>query len=323
MIDVYNNKNTLDEFIGQLSNKDLTDLCRGEGFLNSKLGVKGNAGVFGGYTKRLQYFGVPVCVCCDGPAGLRIEGKSTNLPSETLIASTFNEELVYECFKKLGKEMVEVGCDAFLAPGMNIHRHPLNGRNFEYYSEDPLLTGIMGSSTVKGVQENLISACPKHFACNNQEYGRRINNSIVSERALREIYTKGFEFVIKNSKPYNIMTSYNRINGVWSHYNYDLVTTLLRKEWGYTGNVMTDWFMKLQRSKEFPKIKNNSYRVRSGVDVLMPGGKTYLEIKYRYDWAQLKSLGEEDGITIGEYQECSKHVLKFLMNKFKYTEYNK
>ena len=208
--------------------------------------------------------------------------------------------------------MRERGSDVLLAPGMNIHRNPLCGRNFEYFSEDPYLSGKMGAACVEGIQSEGGSACPKHFACNNQELCRNTNDSCLSERALREIYLKGFEICINDSKPKNIMTSYNKINGVWCHYNYDTCVTVLRKEWGYEGNVMTDWWMKPSKSIEFPKLKNQAYRVRSGVNLLMPGGDRVTNEKP--DGTLLATLGKRDGITLGEIQESAKRVLQSVID---------
>ena len=205
------------------------------------------------------------------------------------------------------------GSDVLLAPGMNIHRNPLCGRNFEYFSEDPYLTGRMAAAVVKGVQSTGLSACPKHFACNNQEINRTRNDSIVSERALREIYLKGFEICVKLAKPRTIMTSYNKVNGVWSHYHYDLVQTILRGEWGYAGLVITDWWMQYASSPEFPKLTGNAYRVRAGVDVLMPGGRWIADRRKKPDGTLLATYEKPDGITLGEMQQCAGRVLQFIL----------
>ena len=196
-------------------------------------------------------------------------------------------------------------------PGMNIHRSPLCGRNFEYYSEDPFLTGKTAAAVVNGLQSEGVAACPKHFACNNQETNRNSNDSRLSERALREIYLKGFEICVKEASPLTIMTSYNKVNGVWSHYNYDLCTRVLRDEWNFQGLVMTDWWMQYTNSPEFPNLKDNAYRVRAGVDVLMPGGKRVGPKKS--DGTLLKTYGNPDGITLGEMQQTAKNVLNLVM----------
>ena len=202
------------------------------------------------------------------------------------------------------------GSDILLAPGLNIHRNPLCGRNFEYFSEDPVVSGKIASAYVKGVQKNGLSACPKHFACNNQERNRNRNDSRVTERALREIYLKGFEICVKESNPRTIMTSYNKVNGVWSHYNYELCYTVLRKEWGFDGLVMTDWWMQNSVSPEFKKLTNNAYRVRAHVDVLMPGGKSHTSAKI--DNSIIKSY-RKGGITIGELQNTARTILNLAL----------
>ena len=197
---------------------------------------------------------------------------------------------------------------------MNIHRNPLCGRNFEYYSEDPLLSGKMAAAAVKGIQTHALAACPKHFACNNQEVRRNHNDSRVSNRALREIYLRGFEIVVKEASPRTIMSSYNKINGVWSHYNFDLGYTVLRKDWNYQGLVMTDWWMRMASSPEFPKIKDNAYRVRSNIDVYMPGGSRVAK-EYKSDGTLLATLNQEGGITRGELQVTAKRVLTICLEK--------
>ena len=166
---------------------------------------------------------------------------------------------------------------------------------------------------VRGIQSQGVSACPKHFACNNQETRRQFNDSVVSQRALREIYLKGFEICVKESDPKNIMTSYNKINGVWGHYHYDLVQTILRQEWGYRGNVITDWWMQRSASPEFPELRDNAYRVRARVDVLMPGGRDFFDRSFQPDGTLLETYGKPGGITLGELQLCARQVLKCVM----------
>ena len=307
--DVKTGKITLDDLIARLSDDELEALSRGHGMMGSSLGVAGNAGAFGGVIESLRKKGVPPIITSDGPAGLRLKKYCALQPCGTALACTWNTELIEALSAKVGEEMVHYGVDVQLAPGMNIHRNPLCGRNFEYFSEDPLLSGKMAAATVRGVQSQSKAACPKHFACNNQETNRNRNDSRVSERALREIYLRNFEIVVKEAKPLTIMTSYNKVNSVWSHYNYDLVTTVLRGEWGYTGCVITDWWMQKSRSPEFPKLKNNAYRVRAQVDVLMPGDIGHLTKQYKSDGSLLATLGQPEGITRGELQRTAKNVL--------------
>ncbi|MGX8688057.1 MAG: glycoside hydrolase family 3 protein, partial [bacterium] len=235
------------------------------------------------------------------------------IPCGTALSSTWNTELAEELGRKTGEEMIHYGVDVQLSPGMNIHRNPLCGRNFEYFSEDPLLSGKTASAVVRGVQSTGRASCPKHFACNNQETKRNTNDSRVSERALREIYLRNFEIVVREARPLAIMTSYNKVNGVWSHYNYDLATTVLREEWGYEGMVMTDWWMQKAASPEFPALKNNAYRVRAQVDVLMPGDMGHMAKKYKSDGSLLKTLGRPDGITRGELQRTAGNVLRLVL----------
>lgn len=304
---------SVEKFVSSLTNQELEALTRGEGGMDSSYGVTGNAGAFGGIIPELNKKGVPAVITTDGPAGIRIRKYTSLLPCGTALASTFNTRLVEELCSEMGKELKNAGSNVLLAPGMNIHRNPLCGRNFEYFSEDPLLTGKMAAAFVRGIQSSGGSACPKHFACNNQESSRTINNSIVSQRALREIYLKGFEICVKEAKPLNIMTSYNKINGVWSHYNYDLATTVLRKEWGFDGCVMTDWWMKHSTSHEFPNLRDNAYRVRSQVDVYMPGSFKRTEKKYKPDNSLLETIGLKNGITRGELERSAINVLNMIL----------
>ena len=222
-----------------------------------------------------------------------------------------------DVYAKVGEEMTHYGVDIHLGPGMNIHRNPLCGRNFEYFSEDPLLSGKMGAAMVRGVQSTGHASCPKHFACNNQEVKRKVNDSRVSERALREIYLRNFEICVKESKPLTLMMSYNKINGVWSHYHYDLATTVLRREWGFEGVTLTDWWMQKSKSPEFPALRNNAYRVRAQVDVLMPGDFDRKARRYKTDPTLLESLGKPDGITRAELERTAMTVLRLVL-KLKY-----
>lgn len=309
--DVKNNKCTMDEFIGTLTYDELEAISRGDYIMNSPLGAKGNAGVFGGVTESLRNKGIRPVTCTDGPSGIRLSATSSLLPCGTLMASSWNEELITKLYQCVADEMLERGSDVLLAPGMNIHRNPLCGRNFEYFSEDPLISGKCAAAVVKGLQSKGVSACPKHFACNNQEANRTENNSAVSQRALRQIYLKGFEICVRESDPWNIMTSYNKINGVWSHYNYELVTGILRGEWNYKGNVITDWWMKSSVSPEFPYVRDQAYRVRAGVDVLMPGGsRTGKKVP---DGTLLENIEKKEAITTAELQLSAKHVCDLIL----------
>lgn len=310
--DVKSGKNTMNEFVAQLSEKELDDISHGEGEMNSKLGVIGNAGNLGGVSQSLRDKGVPPVITCDGPSGIRIRKTTALIPCGTALASSFNIDLVEKLYAEISKEMIAHNVNVLLAPGMNIHRNVLCGRNFEYYSEDPYVSGKVAAAAVKGIQSCNASACPKHFACNNQEKKRNLNDSRVSERALREIYLKGFELMINESNPDIIMTSYNRVNGVYSHYNYELVTSVLREEWGYKGLIITDWWMVKEKSHEFPKLKNDAYRVRAQVDVLMPGGNGYKPIT-KVGRTLLDTYGKKDGITLGEMQRCAVNVLNLAM----------
>ncbi|MBQ8228758.1 MAG: glycoside hydrolase family 3 protein [Clostridia bacterium] len=315
--DVKSRKVSMDDFVAQLSLTELEAITRGDYTMGSLLGTPGNASVYCGVLESLRSKGIPAVSTSDGPSGIRLRASCSLIPIGTLLASTFDIKAVKDVYSLVALEMKEKGSDVLLAPGMNIHRNPLCGRNFEYYSEDPYLTGKIGAAAVMGIQAQGGSACPKHFACNNQEIKRLVNDSRVSERALREIYLKGFEICIKEAKPKNIMTSYNKVNGVWSYYNYDLVTSVLRDEWGYEGCVMTDWWTKSDKSPLFPKVFDNAYRVRAQVDVLMPGGGRAGNRKP--DDSLLKYV-DNGGITLGEIQRSAKNILNFAMNSTAYKE---
>ena len=236
LIDVAEGKNTLDEFIDQMDLFDLISLtcgCPNQGIANTS-GVGD-----------LRELGIPAAMTTDGPAGVRLSSDSgyftTALPTATMLASTWNEDLVTQVGKAGAMEAAENNFSLWLTPALNIHRNPLCGRNFEYFSEDPYVSGVMAAAVVKGIQSVGIGACIKHFACNNKEDNRYMSDSIVSERALREIYLKGFQIAIEKSNPWSIMTSYNKINGTYSPENKDLINGILREEWGYDGMAIADW----------------------------------------------------------------------------------
>ena len=303
--DVKAGRCTPEEFAAQLSDQELDDITHGFGLMNDPSGPAGNAGSLGGVTEALKKRGIPTVITTDGPSGIRIRRTCSLLPCGTCLASTFDPEGVEALYRLLGREMVLQGTQVLLGPGMNIHRNPLCGRNFEYYSEDPLLTGKIAAAMVRGIQSQGVSACPKHFACNNQEANRNKCDSRLSQRAQREIYLKGFEIAVKESDPWCLMTSYNLVNGVWSHYHYELVTDILHDEWGYRGLTITDWWMQPGAAPEFPAITNDACRIRAQVDVLMPG-----EIQER---TLVASLADPNGVTRAEAQRCAVNVIKFIL----------
>jgi beta-glucosidase len=270
LADVAENKVTLDAFVAQFSDEDLACIVRGEGMSSPKV-TPGTASAFGGVTDSLLNFGLPIASCADGPSGIRMDSGAiaTSLPNGTCMACTWNAEMIEQLYQMEGRELIKNNIDFLLGPGINIHRNPLNGRNFEYFSEDPYLTGSMAVAQSKGMHAVGASGTLKHFTANNQETARHDIDCIISERALREIYLKGYEMAVKQANARSIMTSYSAINGIWAASNYDLNTTILREQWGFDGFVMTDWWAKLNDEGEPATIRNTKAMVRAQNDVYM------------------------------------------------------
>lgn len=307
--DVKNGKNTMDEFIAQLSDYDLSCIIRGEGMGSPRV-TAGTASAFGGVSENLNGFGIPAGCCSDGPSGMRLDcgTKAFSLPNGTMIASSFNKELTSELFTFMGLEMAANKVDCLLGPGMNIHRHPLNGRNFEYFSEDPFLTGKMAAAELKGMAGAGVTGTIKHFCANNRETNRHFIDSVVSERALREIYLKGFEIAVKEGGASSVMTTYGRVNGLWTAGNFDLNTVILREEWGFKGFTMTDWWANINVRGKEPDKTDLAAMARAQNDVYMvcPDGE-------KNDDNTLAAL-ENGGIERCELQRNAANICGFLLH---------
>lgn len=307
--DVKNGKNTMDEFIAQLSDYDLSCIIRGEGMGSPRV-TAGTASAFGGVSENLNGFGVPAGCCSDGPSGMRLDcgTKAFSLPNGTMIASSFNKELTRELFTLMGLEMAANKVDCLLGPGMNIHRHPLNGRNFEYFSEDPFLTGKMAAAELKGMAGAGVTGTIKHFCANNRETNRHFIDSVVSERALREIYLKGFEIAVKEGGASSVMTTYGRVNGLWTAGNFDLNTVILREEWGFKGFTMTDWWANINVRGKEPDKTDLAAMARAQNDVYMvcPDGE-------KNDDNTIAAL-ENGGIERCELQRNAANICGFLLH---------
>lgn len=310
LADVYDGRVSLDAFAAQLSDEDLCCLVRGEGMCSPKV-TPGTASAFGGVTKALADYGIPCGCCADGPSGIRMDCGTYAfcLPNGTCLACSYNEELVEQLYELEGAELRKNRIDILLGPGMNIHRHPLNGRNFEYFSEDPLLTGRMAAAQIRGMGRYQVTGALKHFAANNQEYCRGKYNSVVSERALREIYLKGFEIAVKEGGAYAIMTTYGAVNGLWTAGNYDLLTTILRREWNYDGLVMTDWWAEVNDEGETPTIKNVAAMVRGQNDVYM----VTQDSEKNSNGDNLAQCLENGTLSRGDLLVCARNILSVLM----------
>ena len=288
LLDVYEGRMTLDDFIAVLSDEDVAHL----------LGGQPNTGLANtyGYGNNVKY-GIPNIMTADGPAGVRFwptTGVTTTaFPVETLIACSWDPEVAYAVGEAGALECKENNIAAWLTPAVCIHRNPLCGRNFEYFSEDPLLTGKQAGALVKGIQSQRIAATPKHFALNNKESNRKNSDSRVSERAIREIYLKQFEIIVKEAKPWTIMSSYNIINGHRASENKDMLTGILRDEWGWDGMVCTDWWTMGEQYKE----------AAAGNDMKMGCG---------YPDRLLEALGK-GLITREEMNKCAKNILTLIL----------
>ncbi|MBE6826945.1 MAG: beta-glucosidase [Ruminococcus sp.] len=309
LADVRDGRHTMDEFIAQLSDYDLSCIIRGEGMGSPRV-TAGTASAFGAVCDSLEKYGIPCACCSDGPSGMRLDcgTKAFSLPGGTLIAATFNRALAEELFTYMGREMTTNKVDNLLGPGMNIHRHPLNGRNFEYFSEDPYLTGTIGAAELRGLHSVGVTGTIKHFCGNNQETNRHFLDSVVSERALREIYLKGFEIAVKEGGADSIMTTYGSVNGLWTAGSYDLNTQILRKEWGFTGITMTDWWANINERDVAVSRNNFAAMARAQNDLYMvcaDGGKN--------DDNTLESL-ENGTLQRGELQRNAANICRFLMH---------
>lgn len=310
--DVADGAASMEQFIAQLNDDDLSCIIRGEG-MNSPKVTPGTAAAYGGISEHLKALGIPCGCCSDGPSGIRRDSgeKAFSLPNGTLLACTFNVSLIRKLYSFTGMEMAHHKVDNLLGPGVNIHRHPLNGRNFEYFSEDPLLTGKMAAAVLRGLKSAGVTGTLKHFAANNQETKRTEIDSVVSERALREIYLKGFEIAVREGGADSIMTTYGSLNGVWTAGRYELNTAILRDEWGFDGIVMTDWWVKISRqgqSGEASKsdfaamamAQNDLYMVCEQADQNLTGDNTLHEL-------------ESGVLTRGELQRNAMNICRHLM----------
>lgn len=309
LADVAEGKVSMEDFVAQFSDEDLAAIVRGEGMCSPKV-TPGIAGAMGGVTESLKGFGLPVAGCSDGPSGIRMDCGTLAfaMPNGTLLAATFNQELSRELYEWEGLELRKNKIDTLLGPGMNIHRNPLNGRNFEYFSEDPFLTGKMAAAQLQGMHKYNVTGTIKHFACNNQETNRHGVEAVVSERALREIYLKAFEIAVKEGGAYSIMTSYNPINGFWSASNYDLLTTILRGEWGYTGIVMTDWWAKGNFEGEKGELSNTAAKAQAQNDLNMVNPDAS-----KMDFDNALEAMASGKVTRGEYQRCAANICRYLL----------
>ena len=310
LVDVLDGKVSMENFVAQISEEDLIAMFRGEGMCSPKV-TPGTAAAFGGVTESMKALGIPVGCCADGPSGIRMDcgTKAFSLPNGTALGCTFNTELVGDLYEMTGKELRLNKIDSLLGPGMNIHRNPLNGRNFEYISEDPLLTGRICAAQVKAMAKSGIGSTIKHFCGNNQEVGRSTSDSVMSERCLREIYLKGFEMAVREGGARSVMTTYGSVNGLWTAGSYDLCTTILRKEWGFEGIVMTDWWAKSNYEGHRAEVQVKAPMVAAQNDIYM----VVSDAKANPEKDDVEEMLHAGKLTLGELQRNAANILGFLL----------
>ncbi len=301
---------TLDEFVDAVSDKDLACLCRGEG-MGSKLVRPGTGAAFGGVSKGLQKLGIPCAAATDGPSGLRFDNgdKAALAPIGTMLACTWDIELIEEIYSCIGGEMIENDIDMLLGPGLNIHRNPLCGRNFEYYSEDPYISGAAAAAALRGLESRGVCGTLKHIAANNREEGRKGLDTVLSERALREIYLRPLEYAMELSEPKAIMTAYNGLNGEMCGSNYELITEIIRGEFGFSGMVMTDWWAFLGPCSA-SSTKNSAAMLRAGGDIYMVTKNSEKNSGGDNTLKELKS----GNLSSDELRRAAKNILKLIIN---------
>ena len=310
LVDVLDGKVSMENFVAQIREEDLIAMFRGEGMCSPKV-TPGTAAAFGGVTESMKALGIPVGCCADGPSGIRMDcgTKAFSLPNGTALGCTFNTELVSDLYEMTGKELRLNKIDSLLGPGMNIHRNPLNGRNFEYISEDPLLTGRICAAQVKAMAKSGIGSTIKHFCGNNQEVGRSTSDSVISERCLREIYLKGFEMAVREGGARSVMTTYGSVNGLWTAGSYDLCTTILRKEWGFEGIVMTDWWAKSNYEGHQAAVQVKAPMVAAQNDIYM----VVSDAKANPEKDDVEEMLHAGKLTLGELQRNGANILGFLL----------
>lgn len=311
LADVRRGRVAVEDFVAQIPVEQLCVLLRGEGMSSPKV-TPGTGGAFGGLTPELQALGIPIGCCSDGPGGIRMDTGTLamSLPNGTCLGCTFNKELVEDLFDQTGMELRKNRIEVLLGPGLNLHRSPLNGRNFEYFSEDPLLTGKIAAAQLRGMQRHRVTGTIKHFAGNNQEYRRHFADTVVSQRALREVYLKGFEIAVKEGGAWCVMSSYNPVNGLFTASSYDLLTRILRQEWGFRGIVMSDWWAKGNEEGEPGEGWEVAAMVRSQNDLNMVTEDA--RNNSRRDNLELSANTHK--LTLGDMQRCAMNILEVLMN---------